>query len=470
MSVTPPRRAFPAGALLAALFAPPPLAAQQSLDSLTALWRAKQYEQVVRPLIVMQDSVRGETLLRVQYMIATSLCRSGRVDYRTKGVEFFDALIQQYGPRLDADFRTAVQGERQKCAQTEARNDAGTAPAPVAYYAGPSYAEISVAGGKMGYFSCPGEPTQGRGRFRSVSSPGKIGLGGRVFRLAEAQQARDNVLRLLKGVPGGAVFAADTVGQFVVASLASQPASWRRDAGELLTRQMEFFERRFGMRRPDSVLTLYLVPNEETMGRVAATLHGLTPPYQALGYSVLTDLSMVIRTTGPLGSALHENTHLMLKLNLPDAPPWFDEGLASLYEVSKFAGDELRGTPNWRGQILAEFGYRDGRGPSSEQLLDMPYEAFHLADEFEQAVHYAHARYLVLFVQEREKLPALLEALRNRRTIDFAAKTDDVVVRRPGKGADLATTAAVLGMAPREVEPAFRAWLVTVLPTNRQCR
>jgi hypothetical protein len=470
MFIVPLRRVGLVAALLASLGAPSSVAAQRSLDSLTALWSQKKYEQVIKPLIAMQDSVRGATLIRVQYMIATSLCRSGRANYRAKGLEFFDALIQQYGPRLDSSFLKSVRTQRHRCAEAHADGADESVPAlPASYFPVSSAPEVSISGGKSGYFACPGETQQGRGEFRLVSSAGTIDLSGRVFPLDSAVQARAHVLQLLRAVPGDDVFVADTAGQFVVATLSSAPPSTRRDAGDLLTRQMAFFHDQFGMWRPDSVITLYLVPTEATMRRLSASLHGLTPPNQALGYSVLTDLSMVIRTTGGVGSALHENSHLMLKLNYPDAAPWFDEGLASLYEQSRFEGDQLVGIPNWRGQVLTEFGYPSGASITLGQLMSMSYAQFHEKSELQQTLHYALARYFVLYVQDQGKLPALYHALRPPRAIDLEGAANEVVIRWRAPGTDLATAATVLGTKPAELEQAFRAWLPSVLPASRQC-
>ena len=33
--------------------------------------------------------------------------------------------------------------------------------------------------------------------------------------------------------------------------------------------------------------------------------------------------------------------------NFGDIPPWLDEGMASLYEVSEVSGNHILGLPNW---------------------------------------------------------------------------------------------------------------------------
>lgn len=106
----------------------------------------------------------------------------------------------------------------------------------------------------------------------------------------------------------------------------------------------------------------------------------------------------------------------------------------------------------------------------SIKVLDLPYEQFHTEDEMVQAVNYAYVRYLVLFVQERGKLPALFETLRTSRAIDFRWADDDVTVRTPSTKGDLSLLASVLDMRSDQVEPAFRHWLPTVLPTTGQCK
>jgi len=57
---------------------------------------------------------------------------------------------------------------------------------------------------------------------------------------------------------------------------------------------------------------------------------------------------------GGYGTLLHELTHALVGDHLPGAPPWFDEGLAALYERSRWSGGRPHPTANWRMTYLRE--------------------------------------------------------------------------------------------------------------------
>jgi hypothetical protein len=48
--------------------------------------------------------------------------------------------------------------------------------------------------------------------------------------------------------------------------------------------------------------------------------------------------------------------HALVKADFPDAPPWLNEGLASLYERTQWSGGRLNALPNWRMDRMREDG------------------------------------------------------------------------------------------------------------------
>lgn len=103
-------------------------------------------------------------------------------------------------------------------------------------------------------------------------------------------------------------------------------------------------------------------------------LHGLEVAFGTIGYSFKNDLSVSAVVRGPYAGTLkHELTHLLVRTNFGDIPPWLDEGLAALYEVSRLEGDYLRGLPNWRAEVLKR--YWDGE-PQVTELLGMNWKQF----------------------------------------------------------------------------------------------
>jgi hypothetical protein len=95
-------------------------------------------------------------------------------------------------------------------------------------------------------------------------------------------------------------------------------------------------------------------------------------------------------------------------------PEWFDEGLASLHEHSKFSDDGRRliGLSNWRMHYLLE-ARRRGTLRSLESLI--------LTDTVrgdQEAADYAHARYFCLYLQEQDLLGPFYRKFRANAAAD----------------------------------------------------
>lgn len=68
-----------------------------------------------------------------------------------------------------------------------------------------------------------------------------------------------------------------------------------------------------------------------------------------LGYYNPAD-NLIMATGGRVGygTLLHEMIHALLNADFPEAPAWLNEGLASLYERTRWEGGKLVPLPNWR--------------------------------------------------------------------------------------------------------------------------
>ena len=116
-------------------------------------------------------------------------------------------------------------------------------------------------------------------------------------------------------------------------------------------------------------------------------------------------LFMNISTGG--GTLIHELVHPYLATNFPACPPWFNEGLASLYEQCEDRHGEIWGLPNWRLPQLQEAIRRRELG-SFERLLNLDQAGFY-GDQ--RSLNYAQARYLCLYLQEHGQLRDFYRAL-----------------------------------------------------------
>jgi hypothetical protein len=104
---------------------------------------------------------------------------------------------------------------------------------------------------------------------------------------------------------------------------------------------------------------------------------------------------MNIATGG--GTLVHEMVHPFVEADFPDAPPWLNEGLGSLFEQADERDGHIIGLTNWRlaGLQRAIAGHRV---PPIEQTLRADSHAFYDEDP---GTNYGVVRYLCYYLQER---------------------------------------------------------------------
>jgi hypothetical protein len=150
---------------------------------------------------------------------------------------------------------------------------------------------------------------------------------------------------------------------------------------------------------PSEPICMVLLSGDEAYQSSARLLDGQNRAAFA-GYYERGDRRIVLNLLTGEGTISHELTHALAHFDFPDMPEWFDEGLASLHEEARFSDDGLRliGISNWRGRYLAAALQRRALRP----LASLIGESRVRTDQ--QAIDYAHARYLCLFLQERNLL------------------------------------------------------------------
>lgn len=73
-----------------------------------------------------------------------------------------------------------------------------------------------------------------------------------------------------------------------------------------------------------------------------------------LGLFSAADSLVVATIGGGYGTLLHELMHALITADYPRAPGWLDEGMATLYERSKWTRTRLIGLPNWRMEFVGQ--------------------------------------------------------------------------------------------------------------------
>jgi hypothetical protein len=165
--------------------------------------------------------------------------------------------------------------------------------------------------------------------------------------------------------------------------------------------------------RPARILDIFLFDTASSYRHGAETL-SQDPPDTPYGfYSPDADaLIMNIATGG--GTLVHEIVHPYVEADFPNAPPWLNEGLGSLYEQSDERDGHIVGLPNWRLPGL-QAALRAGHVPSFRELTALGEGAFYADDT---GVDYAASRYLLYWLQQKGKLRDFYRSFRDARDRD----------------------------------------------------
>ena len=190
------------------------------------------------------------------------------------------------------------------------------------------------------------------------------------------------------------------------------PAQLERSSGTVRW-AADKLEQDFFAKRPAKILDIYLFADAKSYEASVATLHGEAPdtPY---GFYSPGDgaLYMNIATGG--GTLVHEIVHPYVQADFPAAPPWLNEGLGSLFEQSAERDGHIVGLTNWRLAGL-HTAISDDAVPSFEKLTALDGAAFYGTGS---GTHYAQARYLLYYMQEKGVLRAFYRAFRAARAKD----------------------------------------------------
>lgn len=138
---------------------------------------------------------------------------------------------------------------------------------------------------------------------------------------------------------------------------------------------------------------------------------------------------VVVNLEAGEGGLSHELTHALVAFDLADAPEWFSEGFASLFESYRISGGVPRGIVNRRLSILQK-AVRTNQLSSLESLV--------LGKDFhgdQEALNYAQARFFCLYLQEQGLLDGYYAQLRDAIAKDRAGyETLQRVAARGGMG------------------------------------
>jgi hypothetical protein len=194
------------------------------------------------------------------------------------------------------------------------------------------------------------------------------------------------------------------------------------DGGEALVRAStegtvrwttEKLKQDFFRKDPSRILDVWLFKDGASYRKNARALFGEDPTTPYGYYSSKHDaLVMNIATGG--GTLVHEIVHPFMEANVPDCPPWLNEGLGSLYEQSGDQNGHIHGYTNWRLGGLKE-AIQEGSVPPFAELTGMDTTAFYNRD---RGTNYAQSRYLLYYLQEKGLLLRFYQEFLHGRAAD----------------------------------------------------
>lgn len=202
---------------------------------------------------------------------------------------------------------------------------------------------------------------------------------------------------------------------------------------------VRLIEKDYFEKQPDKILVIWLFRNITTYKAGAKKFFDDEPttPY---GYYSSEDNALIMNIGPGAGTLSHELVHPYIEANFPDAPSWFNEGLASLYEQPREREGHMWGTTNWRLPGLTSM-IRAKSIPPLKALLTTSREGFYDA-EFDS---YAYARFLCQYLQDHGKLREFYKA--------FVADKDHTGVTSLEK---------ILGQRLEDFQPVFNKWALSL--------
>lgn len=174
-----------------------------------------------------------------------------------------------------------------------------------------------------------------------------------------------------------------------------EPLLVRRRAAHVVRWAAEKLKEAFFAEDPLEILDVWLFKDKASYETNAEKLFG-SKPTTPFGYYSSRHRALVMNIATGGGTLVHEIVHPFVEANFPDCPPWFNEGLGSLFEQCDEVNGEIRGLTNWRLKGLKE-AIRADRLPTIEDLCGYSELAFYGPGRGD---HYAMARYLLYRLQE----------------------------------------------------------------------
>ena len=204
---------------------------------------------------------------------------------------------------------------------------------------------------------------------------------------------KEHMKKLKNKVPAG--FTTIIQPPFVV--IGDEPAAVVKQRSESTIKwTVDMLKKDYFDKDPDKIIDVWLFKDEESYYKHAKELFN-DEPTTPFGYFSEFDNALIMNINTGGGTLVHEIVHPFMHSNFPGCPPWFDEGLASLYEQCREKNGHIHGLTNWRLEGLQKAIEQD-LVPSFKTLTSMNAYKFYNEDK---GTNYGQARYLCYYLQEK---------------------------------------------------------------------
>lgn len=225
---------------------------------------------------------------------------------------------------------------------------------------------------------------------------GLVLLAGTVVHAAQTGHTdadyAEHVLKLKARLPAG--FNLVEQRPFIVVGDESA-AMVKRRAESTVKWAVDLLKKDYFTKDPADIIDVWLFKDKASYEKHTALLFK-DKPDTPFGYYSPTHKALIMNIETGGGTLVHEIVHPFMRANFPSCPPWFNEGMGSLYEQCHQVNGHIRGLTNWRLPILQ----KDINGKST-----MPFAKLLAMDEAQfyqdRGSRYAQARYLCYYLQER---------------------------------------------------------------------
>ena len=182
------------------------------------------------------------------------------------------------------------------------------------------------------------------------------------------------------------------------------PEKVRSRAKDIVRWARDLLVKDFFAEAPTTLEEIWVLKDAPSYERASRTLFNTIPdtPY---GYYLSGRRALVMNIRPGYGTLTHEMVHPFMHHAWADAPAWLNEGVASLFEFPYEDDGHLKGRVNWRLPGLKQ-GLAAKLVPSFRVLTHTTEAEFY---DDPAGLHYAQARYLCYWLQERGVLPRYVQ-------------------------------------------------------------